>query len=68
VSFKQWDLTLALRAAAKAAVPTQRVEIDQDRRIIVVLGNAEGQKQDEGEVPATVDEFEQWKKKHARKA
>jgi hypothetical protein len=37
--FKERDLRRALRAIQKAGVPTQRVEIDREGKIVVILGD-----------------------------
>ena len=39
-TFKQTDLTRALRAARAAGVNVQRFEIDKDGKIVIVTGNA----------------------------
>jgi len=44
--FKQRDLARAIRAAAKSGVPTKRVEIDQDGKIIVILGSQQQREQE----------------------
>jgi hypothetical protein len=38
VSFKQRDVTRALRAAGAAGIEVQRVEIDREGKIILVTG------------------------------
>lgn len=37
-TFKQQDVTRALRAAVAAGIDVQRIEIDRDGKIIVVTG------------------------------
>lgn len=39
-SFKQCDVTRAVKAVAKAGVPVARVEIAPDGRIVIVTGTA----------------------------
>jgi hypothetical protein len=46
--FKQRDVARAIRAAARSGVPTQRVEIDREGRIIVILGTPQD-RQEPGE-------------------
>jgi hypothetical protein len=36
--FKQRDVARAIRAAVRSGVPSQRVEIDREGKIIVILG------------------------------
>ena len=36
--FKQREVARAIRAAARSGVPTQRVEIDREGKISVILG------------------------------
>jgi hypothetical protein len=40
-TFKETDLTRALRAARKAGVDVERVEIGRDGRIVLVLKNGD---------------------------
>ena len=40
-TFKETDLTRALRAARKAGAEVERVEIDRDGRIVLVLKNGD---------------------------
>lgn len=37
-TFKQQDVTRALRAAVAAGIDVQRIEIDRDGKIVVVTG------------------------------
>lgn len=37
-TFRQLDVTRALRAAAAAGIEVQRIEIDKDGKIVVVAG------------------------------
>ena len=39
-TFKQRDVTAALRAAAAAGVAVARVEVDKDGKIVVVMAGA----------------------------
>jgi hypothetical protein len=43
--FSEREVARALRAAAKSGVPTQRVEIDREGRIIVILGTPQDRKE-----------------------
>ena len=47
-TFKQNDLTRALRATAAAGVEVQRVEIDTDGKIVVYVGKAPADAKQEG--------------------
>ena len=47
-TFKQNDLTRALRATAAAGVEVQRVEIDTDGKIVVYVGKAPADDKHEG--------------------
>jgi len=38
VLFKERDLARAIRAAAKSGAPLQRVEIDREGRIVIIVG------------------------------
>ena len=40
-TFKETDLTRALRAMRKAGVDVERVEVDRDGRIVLVLKNGD---------------------------
>lgn len=60
-TFKQRDATRAARAVLKAGLNVQRVEIDKDGKIVVVIGKTETANE-----PAT--DFDRWKAKHARSA
>jgi hypothetical protein len=52
-TFKETDLTRALRAARKAGADVERVEIGRDGRIILVLKN--------GEVSPEGNEWDEWR-------
>jgi ATP-dependent exoDNAse (exonuclease V) alpha subunit len=52
-TFKETDLTRALRAARKAGADVERVEIGRDGRIILVLKN--------GEVSQEGNEWDEWR-------
>ena len=41
--FRQQDLTKAIRGATKAGVDIARIEIAQDGRIVLVVGNSQEQ-------------------------
>jgi hypothetical protein len=41
-TFKQTDVTKALRAAVKAGIAVQRVEIDKNGKIVIVTGTPDG--------------------------
>jgi len=41
-TFKQRDLTKAIKATVKAGITVERVEIDKDGKIIIVTAKAEG--------------------------
>ena len=41
VTFKETDLTRALRAARKAGADVERVEVGRDGRIVLVLKNGD---------------------------
>jgi hypothetical protein len=41
-TFKQRDVTKALKAAVKAGLPVERVEIDKGGKIIIVTAKVEG--------------------------
>lgn len=58
-TFKQQDVTRALRAAVAAGIEVQRYEIDKDGKIVVVTGKATSATE-----PAT--DFDKWKLKNAR--
>jgi hypothetical protein len=47
LTFKQQDVTRALRAAAAAGLEVRRIEIDKDGKIIVVTGKPKGAISDE---------------------
>jgi hypothetical protein len=54
-TFKQADLTRALRAARKAGAEVERVEIGRDGRIVLVLKNGD-------EVSPEDNEWDEWRK------
>jgi DNA-binding MarR family transcriptional regulator len=56
-TFKQSDVTRALKATVKAGIAVERVEIDKDGRIVIVSARA----QDANQLSA----FEQWKQGRA---
>jgi hypothetical protein len=60
-TFKQQDVTRALRATVAAGIEVQRIEIEKDGKIIVVTGNA-------GSTNEHATDLEKWKAKHARQA
>ena len=39
-TFRQLDVTRALRGAAAAGIPVQRVEIDKEGKIVVITGKS----------------------------
>ena len=41
-TFKQRDVTKAIKATVKAGLPVERVEIDKGGKIIIVTAKAEG--------------------------
>jgi ATP-dependent exoDNAse (exonuclease V) alpha subunit len=53
-TFKETDLTRALRAARKAGADVERVEIGRDGRIVLVLKNGD-------EVPEG-NEWDEWRR------
>jgi ATP-dependent exoDNAse (exonuclease V) alpha subunit len=53
-TFKETDLTRALRAARKAGADVERVEIGRDGRIVLVLKNND-------EVSAKGNEWDEWR-------
>jgi hypothetical protein len=57
-TFRQRDVTAAVKAVIAAGVPVERVEIDKDGKIVVVTSKA-----------ARLDlgnDFDRWKERHAR--
>jgi hypothetical protein len=44
-TFRQRDVTAALKAARDAGAEVARVEIDRDGRIVVIMGKASGNQQ-----------------------
>jgi hypothetical protein len=53
-TFKETDLTRALRAMRKAGVHVQRVEVDRDGRIVLVLKNGD-------KVVTERNEWDEWR-------
>jgi ATP-dependent exoDNAse (exonuclease V) alpha subunit len=53
-TFKETDLTRALRAARKAGADVERVEIGRDGRIVLVLKNGD-------EVSPEGNEWDEWR-------
>lgn len=51
LTFKQRDVTRALKGAVAAGIGVKRVEIDRDGKIVIVPGRPE-------EVPETVNEWD----------
>jgi hypothetical protein len=41
-TFKQRDVTKAIKATVKAGIPVERVEIDKNGKIVIVTAKAEG--------------------------
>jgi hypothetical protein len=60
-TFRQTDVTRALKAARRAGFERVRVEIDQDGKIAIVAGDGV----DKTEI-AIEDPLDQWIAKHAR--
>jgi hypothetical protein len=59
-TFRQTDLTKALKAAANAGMVVARAEIDQHGKIVVVFGD--------GRSPLESAPLDEWMAKHARSA
>lgn len=59
-TFKQRDVTAAVKAVAKAGVAVARVEIDRDGKIVVTTGKADAE--------APQNDFDRWKLRHASPA
>ena len=53
-TFKETDLARALRAARKAGVEVERVEVGRDGRIVLVLKNGD-------EVSPESNEWDEWR-------
>jgi hypothetical protein len=53
-TFKETDLTRALRAVLKAGADVERVEIDRDGRIVLVLKNGD-------KVFPETNEWDEWR-------
>jgi hypothetical protein len=53
-TFREADLTRALRAARKAGVQVTRCEIDRDGRIVLVMGKEGERRDDENEKPEDI--------------
>jgi hypothetical protein len=60
-TFRQSDITKAIRAARKAGVENVRVEIAKDGRIVIVTGGAEPAVQDDLDC-----ELEQFRARHGQ--
>jgi hypothetical protein len=60
-TFRQTDLTRAIKAARNAGVGVVRAEIAKDGKIIIVIGEACGANADIELTPD--DELERWRKK-----
>jgi hypothetical protein len=61
-TFRQTDVTRALRAARAAGFEHVRVEIDKDGKIAIVAGNGV----DRPDEVAGENSFDQWMQHHAR--
>lgn len=57
-TFRQTDLTRALKAARAAKVEIARIEVDKDGRAVLVIGTPEQR-------VTTGNELDQWMAKHA---
>jgi hypothetical protein len=62
-TFRQTDVTRALKAARRAGFERVRVEIDQDGKIAIVTGGGADKTDVAGE-----NSLDQWIAKHARQA
>ncbi len=60
-TFRQADLTRAIKAARNAGVEVARAEIAKDGKIIIVIGETGGASADIELTPD--DELERWRKK-----
>ena len=60
-SFRQTDLTRAIKAARNAGVEVARAEIAKDGKIIIIIGETTGSSADIELTPD--DELERWRKK-----
>ena len=60
-TFRQTDLTRAIKAARNAGVKVARAEITKDGKIIIIIGETTGSSADIELTPD--DELERWRKK-----
>ncbi len=60
-TFRQTDLTRAIKAARNAGVEVARAEIAKDGKIIIIIGETAGSSTDIESTPD--DELERWRKK-----
>jgi hypothetical protein len=60
-TFRQTDLTRAIRAARNAGVEVARAEIAKDGKIIIIIGEPAGSSADIELTPD--DELERWRRK-----
>jgi hypothetical protein len=60
-TFRQTDLTRAIKAARNAGVEVARAEIAKDGKIIIIIGETTGSSADIELTPD--DELERWRKK-----
>jgi hypothetical protein len=60
-TFRQTDLTRAIKAARNAGVEVTRAEIAKDGKIIIIIGETTGSSADIELTPD--DELERWRKK-----
>jgi hypothetical protein len=67
-TFKQTDLTRALKGAAKAGVEVQRFEIDREGKIVVVSGRSNdlATAADGDEETDHANALDSWRREHAR--
>lgn len=59
-TFKQRDVTAAVKAVVAAGVSVASIEIDREGKIVVLTGKAA--------VAEPANEFDKWKARHARSA
>ena len=59
-TFKQRDVTAAVKAVVAAGVSVARIEIDREGKIVVLTGKAA--------VTEPANEFDKWKARHAHSA
>lgn len=57
-TFKQGDVTKAIKAAVKAGLPVGRVEISPEGRIILVAGKAEQEQNSKAAAPPVNDDLD----------